>query len=417
MTDVFDRPERSRRILAIDGGGMRGALAIGILAELEATLRAKYRRTDLVLADYFDLIGGTSTGAIIAAGLALGKDTAFLRDVYHDLGPIIFRRGFRIPLFQSRFDPVHLEKALVSVLGDVTLGNAAWKTGFATVAKRVDRGSVWLLTNCPRAKYWERNPQHPNVKANKDYLLAQIVQASAAAPFYFDMVSLDVEEDRRGVFFDGVMTPHGNPALQLAMAALVPAYGMGWKAGSDKLMVVSVGTGQPRPEKPGWIDRPLLLAIWKAIHALTSLSYDASLFGIAVMQWLGESPQGWTINREIGDLAGTSPSDRPLWTFVRYDAPLESGWLKDHLGEEFSTPELARLARMDDDRTVPTLYSLGRRAGKALIRREHFRDVFDPDRLPPRRKRTQPGRTAGRSSALGAEPTPVARRARPTQRS
>src|ERR1700728_977680 len=87
MASVFDRPSETRRILAIDGGGMRGALAVGILAKLEQTLRDKLGRPNLVLADYFDLIGGTSTGAIIAAGLALGKDAAYLRDLYHRLGP------------------------------------------------------------------------------------------------------------------------------------------------------------------------------------------------------------------------------------------------------------------------------------------------------------------------------------------
>ena len=56
---------------------MRGALAVGILSRLEATLRAKLGRPHMVLADYFDLIGGTSTGAIIAAGLALGQDAEY----------------------------------------------------------------------------------------------------------------------------------------------------------------------------------------------------------------------------------------------------------------------------------------------------------------------------------------------------
>src|ERR1700689_512702 len=99
MSSVFDRPPGPRRILAIDGGGMRGALAVGILAKLEKVLREKLDRPDLVLADYFDLIGGTSTGAIIAAGLALGQDAEYLRQLYHRLGPIVFRHGgFRIPL-------------------------------------------------------------------------------------------------------------------------------------------------------------------------------------------------------------------------------------------------------------------------------------------------------------------------------
>src|ERR1700749_1430899 len=101
MPSPFDRPDGPKRILAIDGGGMRGALAVGILSKLEQTLRDKLGRPDLVLADYFDLIGGTSTGAIIAAGLALGRDAAYLRELYHRLGPLVFeQRGWRGPAGQ-----------------------------------------------------------------------------------------------------------------------------------------------------------------------------------------------------------------------------------------------------------------------------------------------------------------------------
>src|ERR1019366_8468068 len=55
LVSVYDKPPGPRRILAIDGGGMRGALAVGILAKLEKTLREKLGRPDLVLSDYFDL--------------------------------------------------------------------------------------------------------------------------------------------------------------------------------------------------------------------------------------------------------------------------------------------------------------------------------------------------------------------------
>jgi hypothetical protein len=380
MPSVYDRPAGPKRILSIDGGGMRGALAVGLLAKLEATLRDKLGRPDLVLSDYFDLIGGTSTGAIIAAGLALGRDAAYMRELYHRLGPLVFQRNGtpRLPLVQSRFDPRKLEKVIIDELGDATLGSAAWRTGFAAVAKRVDTGSCWVLTNCPGARYWLGDPGRPEVTPNRDYSLAKIVQASAAAPFYFDMVSVEVIKGQPGVFFDGAMTPHGNPALQLAMTALIPGYGLKWKAGADKLMIVSVGTGSPRPIRPTWVRKPVLLAIWKAIHALTSLAYDNSQLAISILQWLGDSPRRWPINRDIGDLSDSLPAGDPMWTFVRYDAPLEAAWLDEHIGLSCSPLELARLNRLDDDRMVPQLYEIGARAGEALIRAEHFPEVFNP---------------------------------------
>jgi hypothetical protein len=376
-----------RRVLAVDGGGVRGALAVGIITEIESVLRRKLGRPDLVLSDYFDLIGGTSTGAIIAAGLALGRSADSLADLYRRLGPRVFRRGVpRVRLLQARFDPKRLEAVIREELGEATLGEAAWKTGFAAVAKRVDTGSSWVLTNCPHAKYWDGNPAEVaaqpdpklrNTMPNRDYPLAKVVQASAAAPFYFDMVRLEVGQGHAGAFFDGAVTPHGNPALQLAMTALAPAYGLGWKPGADNLLIVSVGTGQPRPMRPDWARRPARLAIWKAIHALTCLGYDTSQLGVSLLQWLGRSPQPWLINREVGTFSDADPCE-PLWTFVRYDAPLEAAWLGQHLEDPPPAADLPKLARLDDDRQVPRLYDIGRRAGARLVKPEHFSDVFDP---------------------------------------
>jgi hypothetical protein len=377
-----------KRILAVDGGGVRGALAVGLIAELEKTLREKLGRPTLVLSDYFDLIGGTSTGAIIAAGLALGRSAEDLAELYRRLGPRVFHGGGpRVPLIQPRFDPRRLEVVIREELGAATLGSAPWKTGFAAVAKRVDTGSSWVLTNCPRAKYWQGDPEEiarePDpakrmTLPNRDYPLATVVQASAAAPFYFDIVQLEVSHGDSGAFFDGAVTPHGNPALQLAMVALAPPYGLGWEAGDDKLMIVSVGTGQARPVRPEWATRPARLAIWKAIHALTCLSYDTSQLAISMLQWLGTSPQPWIINSEVGGLSGMVPGGKPLWTFVRYDAPLETRWLAAHLDDPPDAALLPKLSRLDDDRQVPALYDIGLRAGRRLIKAAHFPDVFDP---------------------------------------
>ena len=141
------------------------------------------------------------------------------------------------------------------------------------------------------------------------------------------------------------MTPHGNPALQLAMTALVPAYGFSWKAGADKLLIVSVGTGQPRPVKPEWVDHPVLLAVWKAIHALTSLAYDTSQLGISMLQWLGASPQPWRINGEVSGWRTPCPPRSPLWTFVATTRRWKHAWLKTHLGEDSAARDIASSAR------------------------------------------------------------------------
>jgi patatin-like phospholipase/acyl hydrolase len=65
-----------KRILALDGGGIRGMFSLQILARIEELFRQDRNEPNLVLADVFDFIAGTSTGAIIATFLALGENGA-----------------------------------------------------------------------------------------------------------------------------------------------------------------------------------------------------------------------------------------------------------------------------------------------------------------------------------------------------
>jgi hypothetical protein len=378
-----------KRILSIDGGGVRGAVAAAFLQKLEQTLRDRHGRADLVLSDYFDLIGGTSVGAILAAGLALGASATDAVNTFNTMAPRLFGRSSilpRLPLIQARFDPRRLAALLQEQFGDATLGSAAWRTGFGAVSKRIDTGSTWVLTNCPRAKYWNGDPAEiaagvPDAQMrttpNRDYPLAKVVQSSAAAPVYFDLVPIEVIRGQPGVFFDGAMTPHGNPTLQMAMVALMPAYGFGWQAGADQLLIVSVGTGAPRPRKPEWVGRKSL-SIVKALHALISIAYDTSELGVTALQWLGVSAQPWPINSEIGD--GTPPpaGHKPLWTFQRYDSPLEKGWLKNNLGLDYDDKQMSRLERLDDERIISELFEIGTAAAAHQVRAEHFPDPFAP---------------------------------------
>ncbi|MGK2898845.1 MAG: patatin-like phospholipase family protein, partial [Burkholderiaceae bacterium] len=71
-----------KRILACDGGGILGLMSVEILAKLEAELRAARNQPTLVLADAFDFVCGTSTGAIIAACISAGMSIDAIREFY-----------------------------------------------------------------------------------------------------------------------------------------------------------------------------------------------------------------------------------------------------------------------------------------------------------------------------------------------
>ena len=82
-----------KRILALDGGGIRGILTLQFLQALETSVRARFSE-ETRLCDYFDLIGGTSTGSIIAAGLACGMTVEALQDLYRNIGASVFQTGW-----------------------------------------------------------------------------------------------------------------------------------------------------------------------------------------------------------------------------------------------------------------------------------------------------------------------------------
>ena len=85
-----------KRILARDGGGIRGALTMGYLKQIEDILRKQHGDDPAFrLCDYFDLIGGTSTGSIIASCLAIGMKVSEIRDSYFDLGGKIFAKKYK----------------------------------------------------------------------------------------------------------------------------------------------------------------------------------------------------------------------------------------------------------------------------------------------------------------------------------
>ena len=94
--DHLSNTTSPKRILALDGGGIRGALTLGYLQRIEDILRKQHGDDkNFRLSDYFDLIGGTSTGSIIASCLAIGLSVKEIKDKYMDLGDKIFGKKYK----------------------------------------------------------------------------------------------------------------------------------------------------------------------------------------------------------------------------------------------------------------------------------------------------------------------------------
>src|SRR6188508_1430063 len=121
-----------KRILALDGGGLRGMLSLGLLQKIENVLRERHQAgDDFRLAHYFDLIAGTSTGAIIAAALAQGWTVQQAVDEYNRLGRRVFTKSlFRQGLLRAKYDAQVLSVELQRLYGkDTLLGSDKLQTG------------------------------------------------------------------------------------------------------------------------------------------------------------------------------------------------------------------------------------------------------------------------------------------------
>ena len=238
----------------------------------------------------------------------------------------------------------------------------------------MDTGSSWILANNPHSAYWE-TPSDRSFIGNRYLKLAKVVRASTAAPHYFDPELIEIIDGMPGgLFLDGGLTPHNNPSLAALMVAHLPAYGLQWPLGPDRLTVVSIGTGSFRPLlSPQQARRSG--AIGLAVKALAAQIADAELLTLTLMTWLGASPTPWPINSEIGDLGPITPPFGSLFRFLRYDLRLEQHWLREHLDTELNPVEIARLQQMDNPANIPRAYALGQRAAARQVRAEHFGDA------------------------------------------
>ncbi len=368
-----------KRILALDGGGLRGILTLGFLGRIEQLLRERYSgEHGFLLCHYFDLIAGTSTGSIIAAGLAKGMRVDEIVEQYMTMGRTVFERDwFRHGIIRARYNESKLVEQLQAVFGEsTTLGSDELKTGLLVMTKRMDTGSPWPLGNNPRGKYF-RAPDDADWISNADYPLWQVVRASTAAPSYFDPEQITISDlpGRKplvGEFVDGGVSPFNNPALQALMYATLDGFQVSWPTGADNLLLVSIGTGWPDPS-----NTPAKFAAEGAVKALFALMDDCAALVETMMQWMSASPTAREIDLELGDLSGDLVAGSPLFSYLRYDVSLKEEVLTKDLGMNLSDEVLATISDMDKPENLGTLKDIGELAADRQMKDEHFPRRFD----------------------------------------
>ncbi|CAG0123919.1 cGAMP-activated phospholipase [Rhodocyclaceae bacterium] len=361
-----------KKILALDGGGIRGMMTVEVLAEIESLLRQKLGRgDDFVLADYFDFVAGTSTGAIIAACISLGMKVSDIRTFYSSSGNEMFDKASLLKRFRYKFEDEKLAAKMQEVFGkDTTLGSDKLKTVLMMVMRNASTDSPWPVSNNPLAKYNQRmrDDGSPRDNCNLDLPLWQLVRASTAAPVYFPPEVVQVGS-HAFVFVDGGITTYNNPAFQAFLMATVEPYRMGWPAGENNMLVVSIGTGTS-PRANADLGPNEMNLIFNASSIPSALMYAALNEQDMLCRVFGKCLSGDELDREVGNLIGAKGPVGPgkLFTYMRYNAELTSDGLKA-LGLADIKPE--EVQQLDSVAHVAELQRVGKAVAKK-VKAEHF---------------------------------------------
>lgn len=369
-----------KRILSLDGGGIRGAMTLGFLQQAEDLLAARHEqqgimsKNDFRLHHYFDLIGGTSTGSIIAALLAIGGyKVSEIKDMYRELGKKIFSDKNGLNIFGHRlyvnrkYDAAPLKEELQRIFGDARLGDNSNKTGFCAVTKRLDTFSTWPVTNNPGASYYDKNR----------FYVRNIVRASTAAPSFFEPELVDVGEGQQGIFVDGGMSMMNNPSLQLFLTATLDGYNLRWKTGPDDMLVISVGTGRRDKKLLGnkYKDPNLLVIAQLAPDQFMS---DANELVEMMMQFIGKGLGNMRdIDREVRDLSKDAINGQKAFSYCRYNVDMDLETFARLKLEGIEQQNIDDLMNMDAAKNVEELLHIGETAAKEQVKAEHFPDKFN----------------------------------------
>lgn len=227
------------RILAVDGGGIRGVLPARVLQEIQERMERLGDRVPL--ARHFDLIAGTSTGALIALGTALTDSDGAERYSASDIVDLYLRRGKEIfppalrttvhtavQAFHNKYAAAGLERLLLELFGDASLKAAATNlliTSFDTEA---------MEPHCMK-----RRPPHGEWTNDFDYYMRDAARASAAAPTYFPPAHISPigNPDVRFSLIDGGVFANNPSGLAYVEARKI------FPSEKD-FLIISLGTGR-----------------------------------------------------------------------------------------------------------------------------------------------------------------------------
>src|SRR5579862_8760624 len=225
------------RILSLDGGGAKGFYTLGVLNEIEAMIAPR------LLHEHFDLIFGTSTGAIIAALIALGYKVTKIHELYRTHVPTVMRRS--TPKERS----YELAKLATTVFGESTFREVKTRIGIVATRWQLERPMIF------KPGVAQAHGRHATFVPGFGCTIADAVRASCSAYPYFEKCMLNASIGNVELIDGGYCA--NNPTLY-AIAEAVQAL----RVPQSQLRVVSIGVGV-YPEPKHWIT-PKYMFSWLA---------------------------------------------------------------------------------------------------------------------------------------------------------
>lgn len=307
--------KRVFKILSIDGGGIKGLYTAAVLNELEKKFAPQSGENKL--GDYFDMIAGTSTGALIGTAIAAGRNCGEILDAYNEMGPLIF---------PDTCWPQRWTRTVKQMLFGARYGNEAVKTALNELlgTTRLSESRNYLLipvTNITNYSPRIFKTKHSNRHSIDDLMLKDVALASAAAPTFFPLVP--ASDNTNQLYADGGLVAN-NPTMVAVIEALTVFVGPQSERNThDQLAILSLGTyGSPTgfssdslsKSMLGWMRRqkghiPLIGAL---MDSQTKLAHSSTMF-------LKSSNPEVFIQFERRDAANGNARATPLNKLLDYD--------------------------------------------------------------------------------------------------
>lgn len=337
-------------------------IAVEVLATIEKQLQKEYDSTAYRLRDHFDLIAGTSGGAILACGIALGYTLAEIRTFVSDNAKNLFKPAFFHKRYRSVFDETLLEKNIQSWFGiDTLLNSDRIQSTLLLPMHNMSTDSQWIVSNNPLAKF-------NNIAlddCNLNIPLWKLARASSAAPAYYKPVEIEFGKENRytQLFSDGAMTGLMNPAFKAFQYSTTSTFGLNWPTGEHAMHILSVGSGYARQKRSNL--QVTDTNIINSVLGMPDTMIQASIREQDILcRTFGRCFYGNPIDSELEDMstADTALKDR-LFTYSRVSPDISVEGLANLGLDHIAADEIFKINCVD---SIDQLLEIGAAEGKKL---------------------------------------------------